>query len=119
MKILFKSDIALSQSEYFETNNFEAVYTGDNILDFMRFPEEKNTVKGYAVIPFDVQQECFVKMNIYDRSGKLYDTIVDGYMYPGKYSVIFKTGKDLLPEEFEYRLEESGKLFVNSFLIKK
>ncbi len=99
--------------------NYTAAFTEDELLKHLEITESKNSSSGTAVIPFELKMEGYVKLSIYEKNGKLYETLVDGYMYPGKYYVIFKPGVERLPEEFEFRLEESGNILANSFLIKR
>lgn len=99
--------------------NYSSAFTEESLLNYLNYKEDKNTLQGTAVISFKLEQECFVKLSILDRSGELYEVLIDEYMYPGSYSVHFKPAESRLPEEFEYKLEESGKIYANSFLIKK
>jgi len=100
-------------------NNYTTEFTEEELLEYLDKTENKTFTSGMAVIPLELKMEGHVKLSIYEKNGNLYETLIDGYMYPGIYSVIFKPGTERLPEEFEYRIEESGNILANSFLIKK
>ncbi|MBK8981877.1 MAG: hypothetical protein IPM38_06030 [Ignavibacteria bacterium] len=100
-------------------NNYTTVFTEEELLEYLENTENKTSSSGIAVIPFELKMEGPVKLSIYEKNGNLYEVLIDSYMYPGNYSVTFKPGTERLPEEFEYRIEESGNILTNSFLIKK
>lgn len=119
IQILISGNFLFSQVAYDLPENYNSAFSEEELVRYLSEQENKEKFKGTAKIPFEIEHECFVKLSIFDRTGKLYEVLIDEYMYPGKYSVIFKPAEINIPEEFEFKLEESGKIFVNSFLIKK
>ncbi|HQY52096.1 MAG TPA: hypothetical protein PLD63_06980 [Ignavibacteria bacterium] len=119
IQVLISGNILYSQVAYDMPENYTSAFTEEGLIKYLSEQESKEKIIGTAVIPFEIQHECFVKLSIFDRTGGLYELLIDEYMYPGKYSVIFKPEESKIPEEFGFKLEESGKIYVNSFLIKK
>ncbi|MFZ1320864.1 MAG: hypothetical protein WAT71_04850 [Ignavibacteria bacterium] len=119
IQVLISGNLLFSQVAYDLPENYTSAFTEDGLVQYLSEQENTEVIKGTAVIPFELEHECFVKLSIFDRTGELYEVLIDEYMYPGKYSIIFKPTENKIPEEFGFKLEESGKIYVNSFLIKK
>lgn len=100
-------------------------------LKYSQITERTSTYKAYRLyqnepfefssvtnIRFELFKEGNVKLNIYGPDGELIETLVDGEMQPGNYSIYFKAHEGLAPGEYFYEINFDGskkvlKMFYN------
>ncbi len=87
--------------------------------DFILYKNEPEVFSDLTLIKFDIVNQGNVKMNIYNAGGEKIETLVDGEMEPGIYSVYFKRYEELQPGEYFYELDVNGNNQRNSMFITK
>lgn len=76
----------------FNQESYNPIFNNE-MVEFSFSDKANSTVENdnIAVIAIKVKEEGYMILNIFNEKGSLVQTLIDGYMYPGYYSVIFKT----------------------------
>jgi hypothetical protein len=76
---------------------------------FKLFQNEPMEFREVTDIKFDLFKSGKVNLNVFDSGGNLIETLIEnGEMYPGKYSIYFKSSSELTPGEYFYELNVNG-----------
>jgi hypothetical protein len=74
-----------------------------------------NPVSTSAIIEYFISKECFVKINIFDNTGKLVDSVVNKKQARGHYEIEFN--KNNLPDGIYYYIIRAGDFSATKKLI--
>lgn len=91
--------------------------TFEIIESYLSEPEVSN---GLATITFRIYKHGEVNLNVFDAQGGKIQTLVEGEMEPGSYSVFFKANENIAPGEYYYEMDVDGvqhksKMFTTKF----
>lgn len=75
-----------------------------SVSTFVLEPMAPNPVVGSATISFVIPENSHVCLKVFDVSGRLVATLMDGNLQPGRHSVVFDA-QDLTSGVYYYRLE--------------
>lgn len=110
---IFIMIFALSVSKGYSQNSVEfpdiklEVNQEKGLMKINDSKEKIFSVKSNEIsyLPFEIISEGNVILNIYNENGYLVQTLVDGYMYPGFYNVIFKPEQFNKSNKYYYKVE--------------
>jgi hypothetical protein len=111
------SEIKVSYSFFDE--DFKLISKGDSILHSIALPTEFTLMQNYpnpfnpsTTIRFTIPSNSFVRLIVYDITGKLVNEIVNGYLEPGVHNVEWSGtdagGIDVSSGLYFYRIEASN-----------
>jgi hypothetical protein len=111
------SEIKVSYSFFDE--DFRLISKGDSILHSITLPTEFTLMQNYpnpfnpsTNIRFTIPSNSFVRLIVYDITGKVVNEIVNGYLEPGVHSVEWSgtdtDGIDVSSGVYFYRIEASN-----------
>jgi hypothetical protein len=72
-----------------------------------------------AKIKFLIINEGKVDLGVYGMEGELIETLADGYMEPGEYIVYFKALNEMLPGQYNCKLQYNNKEINKGIVLLK
>ncbi len=97
-----KVEIAQPINENIELTGPESILSGD-----------------IAKIKFLIINEGKVDLSVYGMEGELIETLADGYMEPGEYIVYFKALNEMLPGQYNCKLQYNNKEINKGIVLLK
>lgn len=79
-----------------------------NISNFNLYQNEPEKFLEVTGIKFEIYKFSNVRLKVFDKTGRLIETLVDGEMKAGKYNIYFKADDTLSAGEYIYQLEVNG-----------
>ena len=72
-----------------------------------------------AIIKFLILNEGKVDLSVYGLEGELIETLADGYMEPGEYTVYFKALNEMLPGQYNCKLQYNNRVINKGIVLLK
>lgn len=101
--------------KYIEESSFQDNQSNLTISELSNYPNPFNPVTN---IQFSISKEDFIKLNVYDISGRLIKNLIDGYKTAGNHIITFD-GSNLSSGVYFYTLQTSSNKITNRFILNK
>lgn len=90
---------------------------------FNLYQNYPNPFNPETTIEYDIAEDCYVILKIYNLAGELIKTLVDGYQAAGHYSVIWHgdndAGQEVASGVYFYRLNAGDKVAIKKMVLLK
>lgn len=70
-----------------------------------------------AHLKFNLENQGYVKLEIFNNKGEIVETLIDGDMEPGEYNVFFKTLERIESGSYYYLITLDGELILKKAII--
>ena len=93
---------------------------GKTLENYESYLSEPEVFNGLATITFRIYKHGEVNLNVFDAQGEKIQTLVEGEMEPGSYSVYFKANENNSSGEYYYDMivdgvQHKSKMFTSKF----